>query len=341
MKTIIYNYLNVKNKLRDMTNEEFNIFVKEFSKQLFFYGFDQLLKDYNKKLKSVINDWNKLKTQQIDTDFINSTNTVGLSIIKRYMVHIYSVENFKGKSIKNLWTIPNIEKALRYNRQSHPTPYVSEIIRQIGFGAGTSKVTIFRPLLSKRIVQYFNAKEVLDPCIGWGGRMLGSKCIDGVNYTGCEPAPLTYKSLVKIKRRLKLTKTKLYNERAELIIPKLKQKYDLILTSPPYYNLEIYSDIDKQYTSYEQWLTVFLKPVVYGSLAKLIDGGVSCWSVKNFKTDQKYNLYDDIVRLHQDKGWYKKNIEFYVGNCIRPGSKKTDKGNKSKGKEVTYAFMKD
>ena len=116
----------------------------------------------------------------------------------------------------------------------------------------------------------------------------------------------------------------------------------LTCTSPPYYNLEIYSDECTQshhYGTYDEWYNQFLKPVVYGVLERLIDGGKSCWSVKNFKTNKNYNLYDDIVKLHKEKGWEQMiDTEFYVGNCLRPGLKDVN-GKSMKSQEVTYVFI--
>ena len=262
-----------------------------------------------------------------------------MSIIKKHMSHIYEVKNYKGINIKGLWNKTNLIKAIRTNRKSHSTPYVSEIVRQLGFVCGNSKVTIYRPLLTKRIVEYFGAKSVLDVCIGWGGRMLGSVAINDVQYTGIEPFTKTYRGLNEIKNKLGLDRATIYNGIAENILPTLENNsFDLALTSPPYYNLEIYSDEVTQshhYGTYEIWINKFLKPVVYGVIDKLKDTGVSCWSVKNFKTDKKYNLFDDVVQLHKNKGWGLTDEEFYVGNSVRPGMK-----IKKLGKEITYIFKK-
>ena len=46
----IYDYLNIKNKFRDMSDEEFNIFSSVFSKKLYEYTFDKLLENYNNSL---------------------------------------------------------------------------------------------------------------------------------------------------------------------------------------------------------------------------------------------------------------------------------------------------
>jgi len=339
----IYDYLNKSKQNQTLSEEEFIKILPTLIDSLLKYGFQQIIYDYNQQyLSDSISDWKKLKSYKIETNNINAQSTIGLSIIKKYMTHIYDVKNYKGKSISLLWTKENIEKALKVNRQSHSTPYVSEIIRQIGFIAGTSKVTIYRPLLTKRIVEYFGAKEVLDVCVGWGGRMLGSACIDGVNYTGIEPCDKTYKSLQEIKHNLGLDQVTLYKDVAENVLPTLERKYDLAITSPPYYNLEIYSDEETQshqYGNYKNWHDLFLQPVVWGVLNKLKDGGKSCWSVKNFKTDKQYNLYDDIVKLHKEQGWEQIDLEFFVGNSVRPGSKDKDGGSK-KSKEITYIFIK-
>lgn len=333
----IYHILNVKNSLRKMSDEKFEEFLPGFCYKLVDYGFEKIITEYNNGLGNNIRDWKNLKNKKIDKDWINSTSIVGMNIIKRNMPHIYEVSNYKGNNIKQMWDISHIEKAVRANRQSHPTPYISEIIRQIGFTGGTTKVTIYRPLLTKRIVEELNAKNVLDVCTGWGGRMLGASCINGVKYTGIEPFSKTFKGLENIKQELELDNVTLYNDIAENAIPNLKKEYDLALTSPPYYNLELYSDEitqSHQYGLYEDWLKKFLKPVINGVLDKLVDGGYSCWSVKNFKTDKKYNLYDNVVKIHKERGWTKIDREFYVGNCIRPGSDK-------KGKEITYVFVKE
>lgn len=216
---------------------------------------------------------------------------------------------------------------------------MSEIIRQIGFTSGMSKVTMYRPLLTKRIVQTFGSKHVLDICVGWGGRMVGSVAVDGVSYTGIEPNTKTFIGLKKIQKTIGIGNDRiiLYHDTAEAVLPTLTRSYDLAITSPPYFNLEMYSDESTQshqYGTYIQWVKHFLQPVVWGVLSVLMEGGKSCWSVKNFKTDKQYNLQDDVVRLHKEKGWTLMDRSFYVGNSVRPGLH-------TLGKEITFVFEKN
>ena len=138
---------------------------------------------------------------------------------------------------------------------------------------------------------------MIDVCVGWGGRMLGSACVDGVSYTGIEPflkRLMVYNAL----KELGLEQVTLYNDVAENVLPNLDKEYDLALTSPPYYNLEIYSNKQHNHTIMVHMMIGLQvsKPVIHGVLDKLIDGGKSCWSVKNFKTDKQYNLLDDVIQ---------------------------------------------
>lgn len=337
-------YLNVAGLNKTLCEEQFEALLPRLVEEMFEYGFDRLLDDYNRSLCSPEKDWERLKKMEADKNEISSTSTVGLSIIKKVMPHIYQVRSYKGLCVRDMWTKEKIEKVLRLNRRTHSSPYTSEILRQLGFMSGTSKVTIYRPLLAKRIVQVFQPRRVLDVCVGWGGRMLGTMAVSGTEYVGIEPCTPTFNGLSKIIQQLGLEKrVQLFHDKAEHILPQLEDhSFDLALTSPPYFNLEIYSEETTQshyYGSYEEWVKCFLKPVVECVLRKLKEDGKSCWSVKNIKTDKSYPLYDDIVRLHKEQGWEKMEVEFGVGNCLRPGAK--DKDGKSKtSKEITYVFTK-
>ena len=58
----------------------------------------------------------------------------------------------------------------------------------------------------------------------------------------------------------------------------------------------------------------------------------SCWSVKNIKTDKKYNLLEDVIRIHSENGW-KLERQFSI--------KKNTTKNKNADGDVTYVFSKE
>jgi hypothetical protein len=285
---------------------------------------------------------------------ISATEVAGMKVLRKHMQHFHAVRNYKGHSVESLWTQPCLEKALRFNRAQHSTPYASEIIRSLSFANGLGKVTMYRPLMAKKVVAYLTDKDklkdvrVLDVCAGWGGRMIGAKSAEGgglkVHYTGIDPCAKTYAALRAIRDELGLTNVTLINKPAEVALQELDPSvpYDLALTSPPYYNLELYSDEPTQSVSgpnagYQAWLNEFLNPVIQG----VIRLGVkySCWSVKNFRTDKKYDLLDDVVRIHGEHGWrLLDGVVFTMANSRRPGQKAAS--DQKKTEECTYVFIR-
>ena len=173
-----------------------------------------------------------------------------------------------------------------------------------------------------------------------------------MHYTGIDPCAKTYAALRAIRDELGLTNVTLIHKPAEVALQELDSgaTYDIALTRPPYYNLEIYSDEPTQSVAatpggpnsgYQAWLETFLKPVIQG----VIRLGVkySCWSVKNFKTDKKYDLLDDVIRIHGEHGWRPLDVVFTMANSRRPGQKATpseDVSAPKKTEECTYVFVR-
>jgi 16S rRNA G966 N2-methylase RsmD len=340
-ESLIQKFINKRNSLKELSDNAFEELLPILAKELEDYGI--LYENYGSE--EIAKDWKLLQEKPIDKTVTNvsATTTAGMKVMRKHMRHFHNVANYKGQSVRTLWKKENLEKALRFNRQQHSTPYSSEIIRSLSFTNGLGKVTMYRPAIAKKVVEYFDAKTVLDVCAGWGGRMIGSKSTDlkNVLYTGIDPCIKTYQGLCAICDELKLTGVILINKPAEIALLELPENktFDIALTSPPYYNLEIYSDETNQSTSvardYKSWIDNFLKPVIIGVIKRV---KYSCWSVKNFKTDKKYNLLDDVIKIHEENGWKKLDIVFTMSNSARPGGSSSDI---KKTEEVTYVFIRD
>ena len=357
-------YLNKKNSLSNLSDEEFENILPTLAQELeddgfiyHSYNLNELKKDWKSLcdkqptdtiVETALESLKTLESLSYQNIVIPATNTLGMKIIRQFMPHFYNVKNYKGISVLSLWKKENLEKALIFNRKYHSTPYVSEIIRSLSFTNGLGKITIYRPLMAKTIVQYFQAQSILDVCTGWGGRMLGSSCAkvcnnSNVQYTGIEPCLKTYQGLCNIRDTLSLQNVELINDTAENILANMSDDkiFDMALTSPPYYNLEIYSDElnqSLQYGSYEKWIELFLEPIICGVIKRV---KYSCWSVKNFKTDKKYNLLNDVINIHEKYGWKMLNITFSMKNSKRPGNSNNNIyqiDNTNKSEETTYTF---
>ena len=282
---------------------------------------------------------------------IDTRSRPGHKILDHHMPHFYDVKNYKGVSVRSLMIQEAVEKALLANLCMHSTPYKSEIRRMMTMTGGLGNVTKYRTVTAKAIVQAFGAKRVLDPCIGWGGRMLGAlSSAPDVVYVGCEPDPNTAKGLRNILADPAIPETvrqrgTVLEQPIEVALPSLQtmELFDCVLTSPPYFNLELYTagpQSTETYHTWEDWSTKWLQPVILGSLACLKPTGASCWSVKNIKADKVYPLADFVKKVHTDAGWRLTKTVTMRGSG-RPGGKRIEDGKETReSEEETFCFTR-
>ena len=243
--------------------------------------------------------WKKLCSYKNSDFFTASQTRPGIELCEHFFPNFFSIKNANGKGFSDYWKPQYLEKVITWNRSSHSTPYLSELRRGIYFCYGLTKNTMFRPHLAKMITEYYSAKTVLDPCCGWGGRLLGVVAA-GAKYIGFEPNTETFQHLKELVSFLQIEdKVELYCEGAESI-PSHGIESEMVLTSPPYYITEIYCDEASQSIhgkkTYEEWRDRWLWPVIEGALTTLIPNGASCWNVAP-------KMVDDVAAIHKQNGY--------------------------------------
>ena len=324
---MIENFLNKKNSTRDLSDEEYEKKLSILAEELEQVSF------YNKHSEDILkNDWSKLCKWETDLNIIASTNRIGMKLCEHFFPNFYDIENKNGKSFSKLWVKENLEKVLSWNRKSHSTPYMSELKRGIYFNCGLPKSTMYRPQMAKMIVSSLKSKSVLDPCAGWGGRLLGTVS-SGAKYVGFEPNTKTHKHLKELCEFLNIEDKVILICDDALNMDKYDiGTFDLVLTSPPYFNLEVYCNEKTQSIqnsdNYDLWLENFLNPLVNKSLSKLNKNGWSCWNVHNIG---KMKMIDDIKNIHST---FKNIKEFFVVSSIRQVN-----NQKNKSKDLTRCFQ--
>lgn len=327
---MVKDFLNKKNSTRNLTNEEFvnllPLLAEELSKIDFHFNFTE---------DELNRDWHNLLRFNREGFYTASTTRVGMKLCEHFFPNFFDVKNNKGESFKNFWSKEDLQKVLKWNRSSHSTPYMSEIRRGVYFCNGLTKNTMYRPHMAKMICDYYKPNSVLDPCSGWGGRLLGS-IASGATYTGFETNPETYDNLKKLINFLGIKNATIYNVGSENI--EFDGGFDLVITSPPYFDLEIYSDDKEQsenkYSTYNDWVTYWLNPVVEKSILSLNKGGTSCWNVHNIG---EYTLIDDVISAHKDMG-FTVDREFGLTSSVRQTNQNSSK-NKRKA-DITLCFKK-
>ena len=142
-----------------------------------------------------------------------------------------------------------------------------------------SAVSIFKPLIAMDIYCKYNPRCVLDFTMGWGGRLVGACSLNISKYIGIDSnknLKTPYKRLSKFLNKHSTTDIDLYFQDA-LSIDYSKLNYDLVLTSPPYYDIERYGS--NQQKSKEEWNTNFYKPIFETTYKHLATGGHYCINI--------------------------------------------------------------
>lgn len=332
-KEILYNFLNKRYSLKNLSNEDFEEIVSLLAEELEKVTYFNFYTD--EKLKK---DWKDLCEWTTKENYINSTSRVGMKLCEHFFPNFYDIENNKGQSFSNLWKKDNLEKILRWNRKSHSTPYLSELKRGIYFCCGLTKNTMYRPQIAKMICDRYKPKKVLDPCAGWGGRMLGVVS-SGSEYIGFEPNTETYNNLINLSKFLNIEeKVTLICDDAMNMEKYSLPKVDCIITSPPYFDVEVYTHEKTQsienYDSYQKWSENFLRGIIQKSLSLLNGNGVSCWNVGKVG---KKDMNDDVSFYHSQFNFLKKE-HFSVISSKRQSLQKIG-SEKSNDDTVLYATV--
>lgn len=154
------------------------------------------------------------------------------------------------------------------------------------FGVGNiyfqTTASVFKPIIAMDIYCRFKPTSILDFTMGWGGRLVGACALNIPHYIGVDSnhnleAP--YKQMTEFLKQHSSTQARLIFQDA-LTVDYSKLTYDLVLTSPPYYNIETYGNTDtEQLKSKQEWNDTFYIPILQKTFKHLKNGGHYCLNV--------------------------------------------------------------
>ncbi len=129
--------------------------------------------------------------------------------------------------------------------------------------------TSFKPSLFVGFLKYFGSKRILDCMSGWGDRLIGAMAMDKQieYYVGVDSNAALFKGYEEMISFFGMDKKKyimIEGEFEKVQLPNLT--YDMIFTSPPFYDLEEYSDKNQSYIGRD--LETWYKDFLLGSLKK-------------------------------------------------------------------------
>ena len=195
--------------------------------------------------------------------------------------------------------------------------YLLRVLIGCGYPVNDARMPLDFPAnKAEEIYKEFSPKsgkpDVLDPCHGWGGRLVGALLADVNSYVGIDPSPVAHKGVEKTYDAFKdYTETK----NVQLIqkcfedVKLEDESFDITLTSPPYFDVEKYDGEQTshlRYNDYKKWVEGFYIPLISKTYNALRQGGVFILQVGS----QTYPLEKDAKRIAGDVG--------FSCECVRP-----------------------
>ena len=239
---------------------------------------------YETTESDVLDDFNKLK--DIGCSRHNELSLVGNKVVNHFTstermntlghqgYNFYDVLSNKGKLKKEGY----VKKLLRYyktNNTNYPETKVWFRLSNLYFSA----ISIFKPLVAMSIYCKFKPTCVLDFTMGWGGRLVGACALDVPKYIGVDYNKNLERPYSLMKTFLNKHSTTDIDLRFQdaLTVDYSKLNYDVVLTSPPYYNIESYGNNKQQ--SNTEWDENFYKPIFTKTFQYLQKGGYYCLNI--------------------------------------------------------------
>lgn len=153
-----------------------------------------------------------------------------------------------------------------------------------------------------------NPIKIIDPSAGWGCRMLTAiACGDQVSeYVGYDPNKDLAESFKKIMEEMDIYKKCQFHNIEFEKAPVKVGYYDLGITSPPYFDLEIYSEdvtqsVNKETLKYKDWIDKFYIPYLYNLERAIKNNGKIILYVSNFYHNKEFiNLADKTLEIYEN-----------------------------------------
>lgn len=241
----------------------------------------------------------------------NSLSTVGLRVANAFHPQMWYVRSHRHlrSPIDYYDDDEHLRKVLQRTPGFWPDRrcWNAQCVRSSFRIAAAGRVANFRPVMARRLVQSLCPEHgtVLDFSAGYGGRLLGVLSLP-VHYIGIDPHPM---QILGLTRMLEILSPRMQGSgevihgRAEDIMRRLRRgSIDMVLSSPPYFNLERYADDPAQsavrYGAYDEWLSGFLDCLIRESHRVLRRAGVLALNVANVRGYPIADHAEAVLREH-------------------------------------------
>lgn len=299
-------------------------------------------------------EFNKLRNKKEELgEFVSNSSSLCNDVYRHFVWEKYYSARGKrdGRSVIDVFNDDTLFLNVLKNRMGYciskedgeERPYVFAItdkmilqgIHSTGFGYN---VSLFKPMIGKLLYENFARSRVFDYSAGWGARCLAAMSL-GLEYYGVDPL-----TSCEVNKMMKFFNGKGFvlngcSEDVEIYchFPKV----DCVLSCPPYFDLEIYSDDARQSTNkfreYDKWLGFYWRETVKNCISILEEDGFFVLIIKDMVG--KHNLAENMSKICLESG-----LNFHRELCYKTStnhlSSKKKTGKVSKNSEKIMIFKK-
>lgn len=265
------------------------------------------------------------KKEEVTSGYRQVVQSTFLSLSKQEVLELHAEAAFSNTQLANIqlsklsddmvYTIRFYKRGQRIYPKGFIAYRVGYVSNPVNFPAMTAKFLYEK--YTDHLVKQDRQINIYDPSSGWGGRLLGALSVRDnrhIHYVGTDPNPenvfvdgkTKYEHIVEFFNTKTYRGTGMFSSRNTAHIftdgseeihknPDFHQytgKMDVVFTSPPYFNRELYSTDANQscvkFTEYESWRDGFLIPTLKTAIESLRPGGYLLWNIADVLTPAGY-----------------------------------------------------
>ena len=296
------------------------------------------------------------KTHSVEQGKISVGNTAGQNFSRFWFPNMQEAYTRKDKMVSmraRFYDDTRLKRAIsfcyKYRDEAEKSVLPANIRRALDLVSGGT-IANFKPMNARAVFEYICPTmwgNVLDFSSGYGGRMIGSMTSNmRYNYTGIDPNTKTHRGLValgELMNELGLgSGYSMHNIPSEQFAP-TPGTYDAAFSSPPYFNLETYTDEPTQCmnscSNIDEWFGKYAEPTIKMLHTALAKDALYAVNIADYKDGkEEFKIVDRWKDVSENNGFkYIEQIDMLLN--VRPGvgNNKLENAYKSEG---IYLFKK-
>jgi len=303
------------------------------------------------ELKSI-----SFKSHSVQEGKISVGNTAGQNFSRFWFPNMQEAYTRKDKMVSmraRFYDDTRLKRAIsfcyKYRDEAEKSVLPANIRRALDLVSGGT-IANFKPMNARAVFEYICPTmwgNVLDFSSGYGGRMIGSMTSNmRYNYTGIDPNTKTHRGLValgELMNELGLgSGYSMHNIPSEQFNPE-PGSYDAAFSSPPYFNLETYTDEPTQCmnscSTIDEWFGTYVEPTVQMLHTALAKDALYAVNIADYKDGkEEFKIVDRWKDISEKNGFkYIEQIDMLLN--VRPGVG-NDKLKNAYKSEGIYLFKK-